>query len=62
MDAREFFYALQRMVAEAVLALMVLEAGLRDRAGISCSNCFEKVNQNVSIDLINSDTPKPEQK
>jgi glycosyltransferase involved in cell wall biosynthesis len=27
------FYALQRMVAEAVLSLMVLEAKLRDRAG-----------------------------
>jgi glycosyltransferase involved in cell wall biosynthesis len=33
------FYALQRMVAEAVLSLMVLEAKLRDRAGIPSSNC-----------------------
>jgi hypothetical protein len=49
------FYALQRTVAEAVLALMVLEAGLRDRA----SDCSEKANQGVSIDLINSDRPKP---
>ena len=32
------FYALQRMIAEAVLALMVLEAGLRDRAGVLNSN------------------------
>jgi glycosyltransferase involved in cell wall biosynthesis len=33
------FYALQRMVAEAILSLMVLEAKLRDRAGISSSEC-----------------------
>jgi hypothetical protein len=33
------FYALQRMVAEAILSLMVLEARLRDRAGISSSDC-----------------------
>jgi glycosyltransferase involved in cell wall biosynthesis len=32
------FYALQRMVAEAILSLMVLEARLRDRAGISSSD------------------------
>jgi glycosyltransferase involved in cell wall biosynthesis len=36
------FYALQRMVAEAVLSLMVLEAKLRDRANNSSSNCSEK--------------------
>ena len=36
------FYALQRMVAEAVLSLMVLEARLRDRAGISSSDCSEE--------------------
>jgi hypothetical protein len=35
----EIFYALQRMVAEAILSLMVLEAKLRDRAGISSSEC-----------------------
>jgi glycosyltransferase involved in cell wall biosynthesis len=33
------FYALQRMVAEAILSLMVLEAKLRDRAGTSSSDC-----------------------
>jgi glycosyltransferase involved in cell wall biosynthesis len=33
------FYALQRMVAEAILSLMVLEAKLRDRAGISSLDC-----------------------
>jgi glycosyltransferase involved in cell wall biosynthesis len=33
------FYALQRMVAEAILSLMVLEAKLRDRAGTSSSEC-----------------------
>jgi glycosyltransferase involved in cell wall biosynthesis len=36
------FYALQRMVAEAVLSLMVLEAKLRDRSGISSSDCSKK--------------------
>jgi glycosyltransferase involved in cell wall biosynthesis len=36
------FYALQRMVAEAILSLMVLEAKLRDRSGISSSNRFEQ--------------------
>ena len=36
------FYALQRMVAEAVLSLMVLEAKLRERAGISSSDCSEE--------------------
>jgi glycosyltransferase involved in cell wall biosynthesis len=36
------FYALQRMVAEAVLSLMVLEIKLRDRANNSSSNCSEK--------------------
>jgi len=36
------FYALQRMVAEAILSLMVLEARLRDRAGISSSDCSEE--------------------
>ena len=36
------FYALQRMVAEAILSLMVLEAKLRDRAGISSSEESEK--------------------
>jgi glycosyltransferase involved in cell wall biosynthesis len=35
------FYALQRMVAEAILSLMVLEAKLRDRAGVSSSNNSE---------------------
>jgi glycosyltransferase involved in cell wall biosynthesis len=37
------FYALQRMVAEAVLSLRVLEAKLRDRAGISSSDCSKKI-------------------
>jgi glycosyltransferase involved in cell wall biosynthesis len=36
------FYALQRMVAEAVLSLMVLEGRLRDRADISSSDCSKK--------------------
>jgi len=36
------FYALQRMVAEAVLSLMVLEAKLGDRAGISPSDCSKE--------------------
>jgi glycosyltransferase involved in cell wall biosynthesis len=36
------FYALQRMIAEAVLSLMVLEARLRERAGISSSGWSEK--------------------
>ncbi len=36
------FYALQRMVAEAVLSLLVLEAKLRDRAGKSSSDCSEE--------------------
>ena len=36
------FYALQRMVAEAVLSLMVLEAKLRDRAGIPSSDCSKE--------------------
>jgi glycosyltransferase involved in cell wall biosynthesis len=36
------FYALQRMLAEAVLSLMVLEAKLRERAGISSSGWSEK--------------------
>jgi glycosyltransferase involved in cell wall biosynthesis len=36
------FYALQRMVAEAILSLMVLEEKLRDRAGISSSDCSEQ--------------------
>jgi glycosyltransferase involved in cell wall biosynthesis len=36
------FYALQRMVAEAVLSLLVLEAKLRDRAGNSSSDCSEE--------------------
>jgi glycosyltransferase involved in cell wall biosynthesis len=35
------FYALQRMVAEAILSLLVLEAKLRDRAGISSSDRSE---------------------
>jgi glycosyltransferase involved in cell wall biosynthesis len=34
------FYALQRMVAEAILSLMVLEAKLRDRPSICSSDCF----------------------
>ena len=33
------FYALQRMVAEAVLSLMVLEAKLRERSGTPPSDC-----------------------
>jgi hypothetical protein len=33
------FYALQRMVAEAVLSLMVLEAKLRERSGTPSSDC-----------------------
>jgi len=36
------FYALQRMVAEAILSLMVLEAKLRERASISSSECSNK--------------------
>jgi glycosyltransferase involved in cell wall biosynthesis len=36
------FYALQRMVAEAVLSLMVLEAKLRNRAGIPSSDCSNR--------------------
>jgi glycosyltransferase involved in cell wall biosynthesis len=36
------FYALQRMVAEAILSLMVLEARLRDRASISSSDCSKE--------------------
>jgi glycosyltransferase involved in cell wall biosynthesis len=36
------FYALQRMVAEAVLSLMVLEAKLRGRVGNSSSDCSEE--------------------
>jgi glycosyltransferase involved in cell wall biosynthesis len=36
------FYALQRMVAEAILSLMVLEAKLRDRARIPSSECAEE--------------------
>jgi glycosyltransferase involved in cell wall biosynthesis len=36
------FYALQRMVAEAILSLMVLEAKLRDRADMSSSNYSEE--------------------
>jgi hypothetical protein len=36
------FYSLQRMVAEAVLSLVLLEAKLRDRAGISSSGCSKK--------------------
>jgi glycosyltransferase involved in cell wall biosynthesis len=36
------FYALQRMVAESILSLMVLEAKLRDRAGMSSSNCSKE--------------------
>jgi glycosyltransferase involved in cell wall biosynthesis len=36
------FYALQRMVAEAILSLMVLEAKLRDRAGTPTSDCSEE--------------------
>jgi glycosyltransferase involved in cell wall biosynthesis len=36
------FYALQRMVAEAILSLMVLEAKLRDRASFSSSDCSEE--------------------
>jgi glycosyltransferase involved in cell wall biosynthesis len=36
------FYALQRVVAEAVLSLMVLEAKLRDRSGISSSGCSKE--------------------
>jgi glycosyltransferase involved in cell wall biosynthesis len=36
------FYALQRMVAEAILSLMVLEAKLRDRAGIPLSDRSEE--------------------
>jgi len=37
------FYALQRMVAEAMLSLMVLEAKLRERADISSSDRSEEV-------------------
>jgi glycosyltransferase involved in cell wall biosynthesis len=36
------FYALQRLVAEAVLSLMLLEAKLRERAVNSSSDCSEK--------------------
>jgi glycosyltransferase involved in cell wall biosynthesis len=36
------FYALQRMVAEAVLSLLVLEAKLRDRTGTSSPDCSKK--------------------
>jgi glycosyltransferase involved in cell wall biosynthesis len=36
------FYALQRMVAEAILSLMVLEAKLRNRSHISPSECSDK--------------------
>ncbi len=36
------FYALQRMTAEAVLSLMVLEAGLRDHAASSAPDCRER--------------------
>jgi hypothetical protein len=36
------FYALQRMVAEAVLSLMVLEAKLRDRASMASSDCSKE--------------------
>jgi glycosyltransferase involved in cell wall biosynthesis len=36
------FYALQRMVAEAVLSLMVLEEKLRGSAGITTSNCRDR--------------------
>jgi len=36
------FYALQRMVAESILSLMVLEARLRDRTGVSSSDCSEE--------------------
>jgi glycosyltransferase involved in cell wall biosynthesis len=36
------FYALQRMVAEAVLSLMVLEAKLRNRGSVASSDCSDK--------------------
>jgi glycosyltransferase involved in cell wall biosynthesis len=36
------FYTLQRMVAESVLSLMVLEGRLRDRAGTSSSHSSKK--------------------
>ena len=36
------FYALQRMVAESILSLLVLEAKLRDRSGIFPSDGCEK--------------------
>ena len=36
------FYALQRMVAEAVLSLMVLERKLRDRAARSSPEPFQE--------------------
>jgi hypothetical protein len=36
------FYAVQRMVAESILSLMVLEAKLRDRANIPSSSSEEQ--------------------
>jgi glycosyltransferase involved in cell wall biosynthesis len=36
------FYALQRMIAEAVLSLMVLEAKLRERSGTPSSDCSNR--------------------
>jgi glycosyltransferase involved in cell wall biosynthesis len=36
------FYALQRMIAEGVLSLMVLEGKLRDRSSIASSDCSDK--------------------
>jgi glycosyltransferase involved in cell wall biosynthesis len=36
------FYALQRMVAEAVLSLMVLETRLRNRDSVASSDCSDK--------------------
>jgi hypothetical protein len=43
------FYALQRMVAEAVLSLMVLEAKLRKRADIPSSDCSSETDQRFWI-------------
>jgi glycosyltransferase involved in cell wall biosynthesis len=34
------FYTLQRVVAEAVLSLMVMEERLRNRANVPCRDCF----------------------
>ena len=45
MAALEICSRLKRVVAEAVLSLMVLEAKLRDRASIPSSGC-SKVNSN----------------